>query len=66
MNGIIILDGKSAHDIEHLCIATRISSISTMKSRTLQSIFKILVKLLVSENRVCVGVHFHCASIGRN
>jgi TPP-dependent indolepyruvate ferredoxin oxidoreductase alpha subunit len=28
---IIILDAKNAHDIESLCIATGISSISTVK-----------------------------------
>jgi len=46
---IIVLDAKSAHDIEQLCIATGISSISTVKIVPMNN-FKETVKRLESEN----------------
>jgi hypothetical protein len=46
---IIILDAKSAHDIEKLCIATGISSISTVKIVPMKE-FKETVKQLSSKN----------------
>jgi len=46
---IIILDGKSAHDIEQLCIATGISSISTIKIVPMNE-FKDTVKRIKSGN----------------
>ncbi|MFZ1076614.1 MAG: hypothetical protein WAN47_04190 [Nitrosotalea sp.] len=46
---IIVLDAKSAHDIEQLCIATGISSISTVKIVPMND-FKETVKRLASKN----------------
>ncbi|MGC1708532.1 MAG: hypothetical protein WA799_01840 [Nitrosotalea sp.] len=46
---IIILDAKSAHDIEQLCIVTGISSISTVKIVPMNN-FKETVKRLASKN----------------
>lgn len=45
---IIILDGKSAHDIENLCIAVGISSISTVKIVPMND-FKVTVNRLKSK-----------------
>ena len=45
---IIILDAKSAHDIEQICIATGISSISTVKIVPMND-FKVAVKRLTSK-----------------
>ncbi|MDE1727462.1 MAG: hypothetical protein KGH89_09420 [Thaumarchaeota archaeon] len=45
---IIILDGKSAHDIEQLCIVAGISSISMVKIVPINE-FKETVKRLESE-----------------
>jgi hypothetical protein len=42
---IIILDAKSAHDIEQLCITVGISSISTVKIVPIND-FKVTVKRL--------------------
>ena len=44
---IIILDAKSAHDIEQLCIAVGISAISTVKIVPMND-FKVAVKRLTS------------------
>jgi hypothetical protein len=45
---IIILDAKSAHDIEQLCIAVGISSISTVKIVPMND-FRVTVKRLQSQ-----------------
>jgi len=45
---IIILDAKSAHDIEQLCIAVGISSISTVKIVPMND-FSVAVKRLQSQ-----------------
>jgi len=45
---IIILDAKSAHGIEQLCIAVGISSISTVKIVPMND-FKVAVKRLQSQ-----------------
>ncbi len=45
---IIILDAKSAHDIENLCIAVGISSISTVKIVPLND-FRVAVNKLKSQ-----------------
>jgi hypothetical protein len=44
---IIILDAKSAHDIEQLCISVGISAISTVKIVPMND-FKVAVKRLMS------------------
>jgi|SRR2546425_7078355 len=44
---IIILDAKTAHDIEQLCIAVGISTISTVKIVPMND-FKVAVKRLTS------------------
>ncbi|MGH2613288.1 MAG: hypothetical protein ACRDFB_09630 [Rhabdochlamydiaceae bacterium] len=46
---MIVLDAKSAHDIEQLCIATGISSISTVKIVPMSE-YKETVKRLESKN----------------
>ncbi|MGI0088257.1 MAG: hypothetical protein ACREBI_09930 [Nitrosotalea sp.] len=46
---IIVLDAKSAHDIEQLCITTGISSISTVKIVPMNE-YKETVKRLASKN----------------
>lgn len=46
---VIVLDGKSAHDIEQLCIITGISSISTVKIVPMNE-YKETVKRLASKN----------------
>ncbi len=48
---IIVLDAKSAHDIEQLCIVTGISSISTVKIVPMND-FKKTVKRLASKNSI--------------
>src|SRR5436309_13632904 len=45
---IIILDAKSAHDIEQICIATGISSISTVKIVPMND-FRVTIKRLQSQ-----------------
>ncbi len=45
---IIILDAKSAHDIENLCIAVGISSLSTVKIVPLND-FRVAMKRLGSQ-----------------
>ncbi len=45
---IIILDAKNAHDIEQLCIAVGISSISTVKIVPMND-FRVAVKRLTSK-----------------
>ena len=45
---IIILDAKSAHDIEQLCIAVGISSISTVKIVPMND-FRVTIKRLQSQ-----------------
>ena len=47
---IIILDAKSAHDIESLCIAVGISSISTIKIVPLND-FKVATNRLRSQKQ---------------
>jgi hypothetical protein len=47
---IIILDAKSAHDIEQLCIAVGISSISTVKIVPMND-FRITVKRLLQSQK---------------
>ncbi len=44
---IIILDAKSAHDIEQLCIAVGISSMSTVKIVPMND-FKVVLKKFAS------------------
>jgi hypothetical protein len=46
---IIIMDAKSAHDIENLCITVGISSISTVKIVPMND-FRVAVKRLKSQN----------------
>ena len=46
---IIIMDAKNAHDIENLCIAVGISSISTVKIVPMND-FQVIVKRIKSQN----------------
>jgi hypothetical protein len=46
---IIILDAKNAHDIESLCIATGISSISTVKIVPIND-FQVVIKRIRTQN----------------
>ncbi|MDE1727120.1 MAG: hypothetical protein KGH89_07650 [Thaumarchaeota archaeon] len=46
---IIILDAKNAHDIEQLCIAVGISSLSTVKIVPMND-FKVVAKKFKSKN----------------